>query len=758
MAKRKSFVSGSFIATLACPTLAAIATRLSGWPWWATVGAALLGFVIVLVGLNIESLGKRFGGPFERFLSHEHDHKTKSRCLLAIGLLFVASLLTIIYDSKHQGQIWAWAWPALFIALGTAVFYWGTKVCPAKNSKRAIAAIDAGGFCMSLAANFIVAAMTADVTIASTLAAVEKNTTTILAIVTRTETKVDKGFADSKSRDEALAKKIDDFIAAQKQPGVDPTTQIIPDDVLAAAHELIKSTDARQRTQAAIVLRDWATAKQEIDRLNLSRATDEVFLNKTLEGNFYYAQGNFDAAIPPFEVAFRLRESDFVARNNLAITLTQARLGNLSAQKLSAIEIYTGSLALANLSRPNWAMTQNNLGSAWLFMPTGDPTANLTKAIACYEDALKERTRAAAPMQWAATQNNLGTAWGTMPTGDRAANLTKAIACYKDALKERTRAAAPMQWATTQNNLGNAWLFMPTGDRAANLTKAIACYEQALEVRTRAAAPMDWAATQNNLGSAWSIMPTGDRAANLTKAIACYEDALKERTRAAAPMDWAGTQNNLGNAWGDMPTGDRAANLTKAIACYEDALKEYTRAAAPMEWATTQNNLGIAWRTMPTGDRAANLTKAIACYEDALKEFTRAAAPMQWAATQNNLGLAWGDMPTGDRAANLTKAIACYKDALKERTRAAAPMDWAMTHYNLALAHLAEQPNQAACALLRRSITSSKAALLVYTPEAFPSEHADTTNNLAIIRDRYEQKNCHTGPNAVPFDAIPPAD
>jgi Tetratricopeptide repeat len=60
------------------------------------------------------------------------------------------------------------------------------------------------------------------------------------------------------------------------------------------------------------------------------------------------------------------------------------------------------------------------------------------------------------PLQWAMTQNNLGTALRTL--GERESGterLLQAVDAYRDALKEWTRERVPLQWATTQNNLGN---------------------------------------------------------------------------------------------------------------------------------------------------------------------------------------------------------------------------------------------------------------------------------------------------------------
>jgi hypothetical protein len=45
----------------------------------------------------------------------------------------------------------------------------------------------------------------------------------------------------------------------------------------------------------------------------------------------------------------------------------------------------------------DWASTQHNLGNAYLFLPTGDRSENLRRAIACYENALRVRTETEFP-------------------------------------------------------------------------------------------------------------------------------------------------------------------------------------------------------------------------------------------------------------------------------------------------------------------------------------------------------------------------
>jgi class 3 adenylate cyclase/predicted ATPase len=256
---------------------------------------------------------------------------------------------------------------------------------------------------------------------------------------------------------------------------------------------------------------------------------------------------------------------------------------------------------------------------------------------------------------WATTQNNLGAAYGDLPTGDRGANVAKAIACYEAALRVSTEQAFPVDWAMTQNNLGKAYGDLPTGDQGANLVKAIACFEAALRVRTEQHFPLAWAMTQNNLGVAYGELPTGDRGANVAKAISCFEAALRVRTEQDFPLAWAVTQNNLGKAYGELPSGDRGANVAKAIACFEAALRVSTEQDFPVARAVTQNNLGVAYSHLPSDDRGGNVAKEIACYEAALRVRTERDFPVDWAKTQYNLGNAYADLEAGDRGENVAR-------------------------------------------------------------------------------------------------------
>lgn len=85
-----------------------------------------------------------------------------------------------------------------------------------------------------------------------------------------------------------------------------------------------------------------------------------------------------------------------------------------------------------------------------------NPKANLERARTAAEEAIEILRRAGNHQELARVQLALGTILSDTPIGDRAANLRRAIACYESALRVYTEADFPSAWAMTQNNLGLA--------------------------------------------------------------------------------------------------------------------------------------------------------------------------------------------------------------------------------------------------------------------------------------------------------------
>ena len=161
--------------------------------------------------------------------------------------------------------------------------------------------------------------------------------------------------------------------------------------------------------------------------------------------------------------------------------------------------------------------------------PLGNKANNMEIAITGYEIVSTVFTRDTSPEQWAMTQNNLGTAYRHRIRGDKADNLENAIAAYEQALEVSTRTDFPVDWAMTQNNLGNAYSNRIRGDKAENLENAIAAYQQALEVYTRTDFPVENAQTLFNLGRLYQESQQFDLAYDTFKsALVTVEDIRGE--------------------------------------------------------------------------------------------------------------------------------------------------------------------------------------------------------------------------------------
>ena len=226
-----------------------------------------------------------------------------------------------------------------------------------------------------------------------------------------------------------------------------------------------------------------------------------------------------------------------------------------------------------------------------MLLEQDDPEASRRRAV-LIEGMLHRQRPGQFPTFHAALQSILGNAYLRLPVGDQGANLQRAIACFEQALRVYTPEATPFKYATTQNNLGNAYAELPVGDRAANLQQAIACYEQALRVYTPRPPP----STTPRSRPIWAP-PTPTCRWGTGRPPAQGHRLLRAGPPLphpqAAPLDYAGTQNNLGLAYADLPVGDRAATLRKAIACYEQALRFRTPRPPPSNmpgprttWAT----------------------------------------------------------------------------------------------------------------------------------------------------------------------------
>jgi tetratricopeptide (TPR) repeat protein len=395
----------------------------------------------------------------------------------------------------------------------------------------------------------------------------------------------------------------------------------------------------------------------------------------------------------------------------------------------------------------NWAMEQNNLGSALAALGEREEgTARLEEAVAAYRAALEVRTRDRVPLDWAMTQNNLAAVLVTL--GEReegTARLEQAIAAFRAVLEVRMRDRVPLDWARTQNNLGNALARLAEREKGtARLEEAVAAYRAALEVHTRDRAPLNWAMEQNNLGFALRVL--GEReegTARLEEAVAAFRAALEVHTRDRVPLNWAMTQNNLGGTLAKL--GEReegTARLEEAAAALRGVLEVYTRDRVPLDWAMTQHNLGAVLVTLGEREKGtARLEEAVAAFRAALEVHARNRMPLNWAATQNNLGNVLARL--GEReegAARLEEAVAAFRAALEVHTRDRMPLDWAATQNNLGttLAVLGER--EEGTARLEEAVAALRNALEGYRQVGAQYYVSNATRNLQKVEAALKAK------------------
>ncbi|MGK7932761.1 MAG: CHAT domain-containing protein, partial [Microcystaceae cyanobacterium] len=227
----------------------------------------------------------------------------------------------------------------------------------------------------------------------------------------------------------------------------------------------------------------------------------------------------------------------------------------------------------------------------------GDKADNLELAIQCHQNALQIRTKSQFPQDWAMTQNNLGVAYMERIKGDKEDSLELAIQYHQNALQIHTKTDFPQDWAITQNNLGVAYIKRIKGDKEDNLELAIQYHQNALQIYAKSKFPQDWAMIQHNLGNTYIKRIKGDKGDNLELAIQYYQNALQIRTKSQFPQQWANTQHGLGIAYSNRIKGDKAENLEKAINCYQNALTIRTPEAFTLDHLQTSRNLGNLYFT-----------------------------------------------------------------------------------------------------------------------------------------------------------------
>ena len=167
----------------------------------------------------------------------------------------------------------------------------------------------------------------------------------------------------------------------------------------------------------------------------------------------------------------------------------------------------------------------------------------LVEAVNCYQKALAEGiTPESDPACYSQLQNNLGLAYLCMPTREASDQLRTGIAVqsFRKAIEVRDRDHDPDMWASVMMNLASALQYLPSTHPAENLAEAVEIYEQVLEVRTEPRDPVAHARVLLNQANALAHLgifkPAVEKLAKAYKLLSWHE-AVDEAATAKELLD-----------------------------------------------------------------------------------------------------------------------------------------------------------------------------------------------------------------------------
>lgn len=165
----------------------------------------------------------------------------------------------------------------------------------------------------------------------------------------------------------------------------------------------------------------------------------------------------------------------------------QDSAGGGRSQLLAAVSAYQTALQNSDIEteRPElFAQLQNNLGLAYLSMPSMEASNQLRSGIAVqsFRHALKVYTIEQHPAMWASVSMNLANALQYAPTSHAEENLIQAVEIYEGVLQVRSRAKSPVEYAIVLLNQANALahlgIFKPALEKLSEAYKLFHWYEQ----------------------------------------------------------------------------------------------------------------------------------------------------------------------------------------------------------------------------------------------------------------------------------------
>lgn len=291
--------------------------------------------------------------------------------------------------------------------------------------------------------------------------------------------------------DDRAASAVRAALSAAEDGGVTPSERA--EMLMEIAMGLQRRPKSRDELQAAIDLYDKALSICPVDerllraRTIARKATALQAMPEAGTEALVQARAAMEQATPELRASGSPEELA-EAEMNLGV-IVQALAGAGRARITDAISAYQRALRTFDhaVHPAEYAILQNNLATAFLSMPFTDERAKMREAMAvqAFEQGLKVVNLIDHPVEYAMLQNNLGNALQYASSSHAVENNLRALEAYDEALKVRTREAAPLAYANTLANRANClWNLpddpaQPTYGNCGNLVLARRAYEEA---------------------------------------------------------------------------------------------------------------------------------------------------------------------------------------------------------------------------------------------------------------------------------------
>jgi uncharacterized caspase-like protein len=312
--------------------------------------------------------------------------------------------------------------------------------------------------------------------------------------------------------------------------------------------------------------------------------------------------------------------------------------------------------------RGNMAIVMTQLGER-----TGEETWFL-RAIAEYDEVLRQSPRKKSPMDWAYAQLNSGNLYQIL--GSRRGgtdDLQRALRSFRGAAEVMTRKTMPQEWAGLQLNIGNVdYALGQRGGDVADFRRSVAVIRTALEIWTRDGAPSDWANAQANLGS--SLVALGratDDPKVIRQGLDAFGQAVEIATLEREPYRWAAIQRNRASALIELAGLESgSAPLREAIAAIRESRRVFSAQTDLFAYASTFHEEARALLMLGRLDNdLPALREADAALVTAMGHVGRDASPIEWARARSVQGEVLREI--GERAGD-REALHAARDAFDE--------------------------------------------------------------------------------------------